>query len=168
MEGNNVRIILTGILVTATLLFGCPEYLHQRDIWVALTYHFFHANLFHLATNVLAIWMVFRRGVRYRKTPLLLAYACAVVSWCLTSHPVVGISNIMFAYLGLKTPSFRDPWWRQSTAITFIAVTVGMAFLPNVSAVTHLGAFALGCLSAFIIRILKKIHSDYSRASYNQ
>lgn len=168
MQGNNIRIIISGILVFMALVFGCPDYLHQKGMNVALTYHFFHANPFHLAANLLSVWLIFRRGVKYRWQAIALAYILAVISWHFTSDSIVGISNMVFAYLGLRTPSFRDGWWRQSTVITFLVVTLAMAFLPNVSGITHITSFVLGCACAAFKRILNSIASDYRRASYHQ
>ena len=120
MQGNDIRIILSGILVSVMLLFGCPDFLHQKDAYVALTYHLFHANIFHLAANLLSVWLIFRRGVRYGWQTILLAYVIAV------------------------------------------------AFLPNVSGITHIVSFMLGCACAAFKRILNGIASDYRRASYHQ
>lgn len=168
MRGNDIRIILSGILVFMMLVFGCPDFLHQKGMHVALTYHLFHANIFHLAANLLSVWLIFRRDVTYRWQPLLLAFILAAASWYFTSDSVAGISNMVFAYLGLRTPSFRDCWWRQSAVLTFLVVTVVMAFLPNVSGITHIVSFVLGCACAALKRILKSIASDYRRASYHQ
>lgn len=168
MQGNDIRIILSGILVSAMLLFGCPDFLHQKDAYVALTYHLFHANIFHLAANLLSVWLIFRRDIKYRWQPIALAYVIAVISWYFTPDSIAGISNMVFAYLGLRTPSLRDGWWRQSAVITFLVVTVAMAFLPNVSGITHIVSFILGCACAAFKRILNSIASDYRRASYHQ
>lgn len=168
MQGNDIRIILSGILVSVMLLFGCPDFLHQKDAYVALTYHLFHANIFHLATNLLSVWLIFRRCIKYRWQPIALAYVIAVISWYFTPDSIAGISNMVFAYLGLRTPSLRDGWWRQSAVITFLVVTVAMAFLPNVSGITHIVSFILGCACAAFKRILNSIASDYRRASYHQ
>lgn len=168
MQGNDIRIILSGILVSVMLLFGCPDFLHQKGMHVALTYHLFHANIFHLAANLLSVWLIFRRGVRYGWQPIVLAYVIAVVSWFFSAGSVAGVSNMVFAYLGLRTPSLRDGWWRQSAVITFLVVTLAMAFLPNVSGITHIVSFVLGCACAAFRRILNGIASDYRRASYHQ
>lgn len=168
MEGNSIRIIITGLLVTETLLWGFPDYIHGKAICVAAVYHFFHANIFHLAANLLSVWLIFLKGRRYPLSHFILAYIIATLSWYCSAVPVVGVSNFIFALLGLRTPSLKDRWWRQSSVVTFLAVTVGMAFVPNVSAVTHIVSFALGCICAGVGRIFKSIGSDYARASYHQ
>lgn len=168
MEGNNIRIVLTGILVTSMLLWGCPDYLQTSGIRVALTYHIFHVNVFHLAANLLSIWLIFAKERQYGWSNILIAYVIATTSWYCSSIPIAGISNMIFAMLGLRTPSLKDKWWRTTSVLTFLLVTAGMAFVPKISTGTHLMSFALGVVWASIQRFIKHIGSDYSRASYNQ
>ena len=167
MEGNNIRIITIGLLLTIQLLFGCPDFLHGDGWYISLTHHFFHVNILHLAVNSLSIWTLFRRGYRYNMELLIWAYFIGSVSWFFSSADVAGFSNILFALLGLRTPSMRSMWWKQSSVIAFLSITILMAFLPQVSAITHIVSFVLGCLIAGCRRITKNIYSDFSRASYN-
>lgn len=166
MEGNNIKITIVGILVTMQLLFGCPAFLHQNNGCISLVHHFFHANIFHLAVNCLSLWTLFRKDIKYSITPLVYAYLIATASWFCTSADVVGFSNIIFALIGLRTPSLRHAWWKQPAVILFLAITALMAFLPQVSAVTHIVSFALGCIVAGAYRIVNNLSRDYSRATY--
>ena len=166
MEGNNIRIVLTGVLAAVMLLFGCPEFLHRDDAYISLVHHFFHANVFHLAVNCLSIWGLFRRGVYYATLPLILAYIIATLSWFCTSADAVGFSNIIFATVGLRTPSLKHEWWRGRPVIIFLSVNALMLLLPQVSAITHIVSFALGCMVAGAARLYKSIRRDYSRAAY--
>lgn len=168
MEENNIRIITTGVLVFITMVFGCPGYLHTEGLHVALTHHFFHVNIFHLAANALSIWLIFGRGRKVAWKTLITAYICATISWYFSSGSVVGMSNMIFAFLGLRTPSLKDAWWRQSAVITFLVVTTCMALIPNISTVTHLTSFILGGVCAAFGRLIMRIKSDYARASYHQ
>ena len=168
MEGSNIRIVLIGILTTTMLLFGCPAWLHQDHAYISLAHHFFHANIFHLAVNSFSIWNLFRQGVRYNLTPLVIAYVIATASWFCTSADAIGFSNIIFALVGLRTPSFKSSWWKGSTVITFLTINALMLLLPQVSAITHLISFALGCMAAGAQRIINNISRDYRRASYNK
>jgi membrane associated rhomboid family serine protease len=168
MEGNNIRIVIIGLLVTMQLLFGCPVLLHQDHGCISLIHHFFHANIFHLAVNCMSIWALFRRGQTYGLSPFLWAYLIASISWFASSADPVGFSNIIFALVGLRTPSIKDRWWVSSSVITFLAITILMAFIPQVSAITHIVSFALGCLVAGASRIINNINRDIRRASYCQ
>lgn len=166
MVGNNIRITIIGILVTTQLLFGCPVFLHHDSGYISLVHHFFHANIFHLAVNCLSVWTLFRRDMRYDMVPLIFAYVIGTASWFFTSADVVGFSNIIFALIGLRTPSLRHAWWKQSSVILFLAITALMALLPQVSAVTHIVSFALGCIVAGAYRVVNNLSRDYSRATY--
>ena len=167
MEGSNIRIIIIGILLTTQLLFGCPTFLHYDCGYISLVHHFFHANIFHLAVNSLSIWTLFRKGFRYNIAPVVWAYIIGSASWFCTSDDVVGFSNIIFALIGLRSPSLSNAWWKQPSVILFLAITALMAFLPQVSAITHIVSFVLGYIVAGASRIVNNISSDFRRATYN-
>lgn len=166
MEGGNIRIVLMGVLVTMMLLFGCPAFLHQDDAWISLVHHFFHANIFHLAVNCFSIWSLFRKGIYYTTLPLILAFIIGTLSWFCTSADAVGFSNIIFALVGLRTPSLKHEWWRSSSVVVFLSVNALMLLLPQVSAMTHIFSFVLGCLIAGAVRVYKSLNRDFRRASY--
>lgn len=166
MEGNNIKITVIGILVTMQLLFGCPVFLHHDSGYISMVHHFFHANIFHLAVNCLSLWTLFRKDIRYSPSALVSAYLIGTASWFFTSSDVVGFSNIIFALIGLRTPSLRHAWWKQPTVILFLAITALMALLPQVSAVTHIVSFVLGCIVAGAYRVVNNLSRDYSRATY--
>lgn len=166
MEGNSIRITLIGVLVAVQMLFGCPAFLHQDCGCISLVHHFFHANIFHLAVNCLSIWTLFRKDVRYSMAPLVFAYLIGTASWFCTSADVVGFSNILFALIGLRSPSLRHSWWKHPSVILFLAITALMALLPQVSAITHIVSFVLGCMVAGAFRIFNSIRSDFRRAAY--
>ena len=166
MEGSNIRIVIIGILLTMQLLFGCPTFLHFDSGYISLVHHFFHANIFHLAVNCFSVWSLFRKGYRYSWMPLACAYIIASASWFCTSDDVVGFSNILFALIGLRSPSLSHSWWKQPSVILFLAITALMALLPQVSAITHIVSFVLGCIVAGAIRIVNNISSDFRRATY--
>ena len=166
MEGSNIRIVIIGILLTMQLLFGCPTFLHYDSGYISLVHHFFHANIFHLAVNCLSVWSLFRKGYTYRIAPLVWAFLIGSASWFCTSADVVGFSNILFALIGIRTPSLKATYWRDPSVIAFIAITILMALLPQVSATTHIVSFVLGCVVAGAYRIVNSISSDFRRATY--
>lgn len=166
MEGSDIKVTVIGILVAAQVTFGCPVFLHYDNACISLVHHFFHANMFHLAVNCLSLWTLFRKGMKYGIWPLVAAYIIGTASWFCTSADVVGFSNIIFALLGLRTPSLASAWWKQSSVIVFLVITALMALLPQVSAVTHIVSFALGCLASGAYRVICNINRDYSRATY--
>lgn len=164
--GSDVAIVTIGLFVAVMLLSGCPQWLHADHWCICLVYHFFHANIFHLAVNGLSLWLMLRNRP-IASVQLLSAFVIGSLSWFFATADVVGASNIIFALIGLRTPSFRSAWWRQPSVIIFFVITILMSCLPQVSAVTHLVSFVLGCAGAFVSRILNGIGNDIRRASYN-
>lgn len=149
--------------MATAVAFGCPDFLHKDGLLVAMTHHFFHVNPFHLAINCFSLWVLLGRGEQ--KWMLVAAYICATASWFASSADPAGASNFIFALLGLKTPSLRDRWWRTQTTIIFITVTIFMGLLPQVSAVTHIVSFVLGCVCASVARKARRHINDYNRAA---
>lgn len=149
------RIVFIIALAVLQAVFGAPQWLMPDGapyIVRALSYSFFHGSWWHLAVNALAIWTVFdpRRSYRNPWTDILLAFLIAVAVYPLSFRPVIGFSNVLYALLGIRTPSFSSPWWKQTPVLVFIGVTLALAFIPRFSATTHIAAFLLGmAVSAF-------------------
>lgn len=165
--GKDIGIITAGLLVASMLLFGCPVWLHGDKWTISLVHHFFHANIFHLAVNCYSFYLLCKsRNV----TPsmLLLAYVCATLSWFCSNADPVGASNIIFALLGLYTPALSNAWWKAPGTIVFFTTNMAMALLPQVSAVTHLVSFGLGCVCAMGIRMFNSLLDDFRRATYHR
>lgn len=164
LNGKDTAIVMSGMLLAVMIAFQCPEWLHAGSWHVAVLHHLFHANVFHLAVNCLSLWLLFRKTV-LRPSVLVTAYLCASASWFASSVDVVGASNFIYAFVGLRTPSFRSGWWKLPSVRMFLAITLLMAVFPQVSAVTHVVSFMLGCLCSAVSRIIKRISDDLDRIS---
>ena len=165
-----MRQVIIAILTVTLLTCGCPGYLSDASAswWLrASTYHLFHANVFHLAVNCLAVWTVFRPAPwrRNQWADLILGYIVATLMYCTAMSPVVGMSNILFAVFGMRTPGFRSPWWRKGEVDLFFALTFASVLIPGISAVTHITSLLLGILIAEARRRLKSVDDDYRRAN---
>ena len=151
-----VRTVLILLLVVLQAVFGAPQFLlGTEDYWLrALAYSFFHASWWHLSVNCLTAWGIFSRKMSLGAflKMLLVAFLIAVAVYPLSFRPVIGFSNVLYAVLGLRTPSLKSKWWRQSSVILFLIITVVMVFVPQFSATTHLAAFVLGTAGAAIKR----------------
>lgn len=160
-----MREVIIITLLAVHLLLGCPAWLSDGNCCEAvraLAYPLFHANVWHLAANALAVWTVFAP----RKGNAMLLTVAALISlavYPLSPRPMVGISNLIYAAVGLRTPPIRSPWWRAPQVLVFIAVTVLMLALPQFSAVTHIAAFAAGCVLAAAGRFRSKLKGDARR-----
>lgn len=164
-----VRIAIIVLLLSVHVFCGVPEFFYDSGpYWLrAATYSFFHANIWHLAINCIAVWTVFRPtiSVTSRKwhKMFLAAYIIAVLVYPFSLRPVIGFSNILYATIGLNTPRLSSPWWRRTSVIIFIAVTALMIFFPVFSASTHIASFLLGMAGAAIRRSYQALLSDAAR-----
>ena len=166
--GRDKVIIIIGILTVSMLLFRCPEWLHSDRWYLAVAHHFFHANIFHLAANCLSLWLMFRNPSSVLSwSRVVTAFVLASLSWFASSADVIGASNFIFALAGLRTPSFSHAWWRQPSVRFFLIVTTAMAVLPQVSAITHISSFVLGCAVASASRFINTTSHDLYRVSDN-
>lgn len=160
------RIILIAILVAVHIVFGCPSWLagDEADYWLrAFSYSAFHANWWHLAVNCLAIWTIFSPRLNGKPLQNVAAFLIAVLVYPLSLRPVVGISNLLYAVIGLRTPSFSSRWWKSPGVIVFLVVTFLMLFIPQFSATTHIAALSCGVLLATVKRGLNSLLKDARR-----
>lgn len=160
-----VRVLLIILLVALQAVFGVPELFYGSDHYLlrALLYSFFHANWWHLAVNGIAVWAIFAPQRKIGAGQLLLALLLAVLVYPVALRPILGFSNILYALLGLRTPSLSDKWWRQPAVIAFIVLTIAMVFIPRFSATTHIAAFILGMLCAAFKRFYQELTKDVRR-----
>lgn len=146
------------ILFLSTVYFvaGCPADLAGQDIPYVirtLEYHFYHANIFHLAVNCIAVYSIFNpKWGTHNGRDLLAAFIIASAVYPLTFHPVIGFSNILYATIGMRTPPLNSKWWRTPQTLTFLIVTILMVFIPQFSATTHIFAMTAGVLLAHLRR----------------
>jgi hypothetical protein len=154
------------VLILAVCYFvPKPELLFTMEFPAHIVHHFFHANVFHFTVNAIAIWSVLDEKTRPEKWMLPVAFVIGSLSYCFALRPVIGFSNILFAMAGLRTPSFKNPWWKSSSAMVFFGSMIAMLFLPMVSATTHLVAYVYGIGIAASIRFYKKLDNDTRRAA---
>ena len=162
--GKMARNIIIVVLVALYAIFGIPQYFFGGGhYWLrALTYSFFHANWWHLAVNALAIWSIYRFPCKPCRD-LVIPYIIAVIVYPLSLRPVIGFSNVLYAAIGLRTPPLSSPWWKKSTTIVFLAVTVAMVAIPRFSATTHVAALLLGMAGAAVQRSYLRLTADARR-----
>ena len=157
-----VRFVTIGIiLLTILLMPHSTEWIVGQDIYVRMAlHHFFHGNLFHLLANLFSLYFVLPYLKRWQMGA---GYVIASLSVLATATPVIGFSNLIYAFIGLRSPSFKSKWWRHSGTMVFLVVTLLMVFIPNISAVTHIVCFSAGVVVSAIVRQLKQIRDDSKR-----
>lgn len=154
-------IYVISCILLLFLLFGDPEWILTVSLVEQMAYHhFFHGNVFHLAANLFAGYFVFKR---WKAWQLVTAYFIASISFLCSPIPAIGFSNIIYAMIGLKSPHFRHAWWRHPGTMIFLAVTLVMAIVPNVSAITHIVSFCGGVLISILSRWVQRIKNDSAR-----
>ena len=155
------RIVTYAVLLSVFLIPGGLAWLLSQSVPVRmLLYHFFHGNIFHLAANCLALHFLLPR-LKVWHLPVSYAVACAAMF--VSAVPMAGVSNMIYAVVGLRTPSFDSWWWRHPGTLTFLAVTFLMLFVPNVAALAHIASFAMGVLISTAIRFFKGLGSGSER-----
>lgn len=132
-------ITLTGILL-AMYLFA-PQ---QAFIGNPLVCHFHHANIFHLAANVLCLYMLAPCPMK-----MLSVYPLAVAATFASPQPVLGISGMLYAYIGIgffRSNVSIEGW------IAFIAANLMTLFIPGIAFAMHAASFVSGVTVAVIIK----------------
>lgn len=155
-----IRILLILAIIMVRIFVGLPDFIMDKSVATALSYPLFHANWFHLAVNALAIWLMFppRRKGLWRD--LAIGYVISCLVFPLSFRPVIGISNLLYAVIGLRTPAFSSPWWKKTEVIIFFVVTFAMLPFPQISGLTHILSLAAGIAIASLCRSIKKVTED--------
>ena len=145
-------------------LSGIPDILYTGEYPAMLVYPFFHANIAHLALNCLAVWTVFDPRTRPEWWYLPIGYIIASATYLLTDYVLVGFSCVLFAVAGIRTPSFRSPWWRTWNCWVYIGTMLLMFLLPMFAASAHLISFAIGVGVSACVRFKRRLDYDTRRA----
>lgn len=112
---------------------GCPW-------WNHLAYVFCHANIFHLAINLMVLWSI-KNKINVIEA-IVIAFAASFLPMYV-SEPTMGLSGFLFAAFGCmwgKTGRWKDA---TKKVIPFILITMVM---PNVNGLLHFYCFLLGYL----------------------
>lgn len=148
----NIALIL--ICIAVYVVVGQPDWLITAPTLPYMaSYHVFHAGIFHLTVNSIALYTVFSRRHNDNVRCLILGWLIASPACLFSSVPVIGMSDIIYAVIGLRTPSFRNPWWRTAPVITFFIVTLAMLFIPGIAGMPHIVSLAAGIAVAHIQRL---------------
>ncbi len=144
--------ILIIIICTILSLTGVPQWIADTrcPLLCAMLYPLFHANFFHLAVNMLAVWPLYSPQRKNKGLLLLTSWIISCLVWPLAPHPVVGISNLLYASIGCLSPVLRPGYWRSPAVIIFYLMTFGMVLLSAVAGWSHIAALALGIIVSLI------------------
>lgn len=142
-NNKKYKICASGFL--ALIYIG--QYLGITQYINCFTYQFYHANIFHLAANLYALWIM-----KFNKKSIIPSYAISVVSYLLFPH-AIGFSGILMVIMGIYANKKTWKYFLLFSIITF--------FIPNMAFGVHTVCFVSGFIYG---RIQCKIN-EY-RAAY--
>lgn len=118
-----------------------------------LTYSFCHANIFHLAANLVVLW-----SLRNRICLCASLFAAVLASFLPTyvSQPTVGLSGVIFAAIGIMWGKTGRFWDSCCVVMPFIVLTM---LMPGVNGILHLWTYMIGF-------IIGRIVTKYSHIPY--
>lgn len=139
---RNVRIKVAVTLLCALGFF--IGFKHVHPFALRIFYPFFHANIFHLIVNLIALWSIKNR-MEWAKGYLI----CVSVGFLpmYLPEPTVGLSGFLFAVFGLMWGKANQLGKAIKTVAPIIIISM---LLPNINGLIHLYAFVAGYLINYI------------------
>ncbi len=142
MRNVNLRQYAPSLVVASVcLLFSAMganfAFTGETGIGNAMLYHFSHANIFHLAANLVALFMFRPRWVTCAYGYLASSVAAVLPFAWVTDEATCGLSGFIFACWARRYWSFKiKPFY-------IFGVCLVSAFIPHVNWRIHLYSFIL-------------------------
>lgn len=152
MRYSLAKLIVSLLLVAWYFAMPVCGFDGYSDIFGHLLYPLSHANVWHLAANVLCLWMIpcdLNLTISF-----LLAVLCSFLP-CFTSEATVGFSGVLFSIVGIswgRVRRFRDMIWRNKW---FLLIPF---FIPHINAFIHLYCLLAGWV---VGRFCKRVKGDW-------
>ncbi len=145
MKYSLAKVIASVVLVL--LYFAMPQFAFPGGgILGHILYPLSHANIWHLAANIVCLWMI-PCGLH-----LLSAYLVAVLCSflpCFLVESTCGFSGVLFAIVGMSwgmVRRFKDMLWKNKW---WLVIPI---FIPHVNALLHIWCLFGGFLVGYIWR----------------
>ena len=165
------KIVITILLTVPYILGFKTGYTGDSGLASHLLFPFSHANIFHLACNLIAVWVL-----KWNMKNIIPSVAISFVASFLPGINIypqltMGASGIIFAAIGIMwgryfSHEYFNTWLERDMDILsgnvkkfFLYVLVPLAvmmFLPNVNFALHLYSLYLGMLYAFFHYVITK------------
>ena len=137
----------------------------------AFTYPLIHGNIFHLAVNVITLFMFIRASADTKTfiNFIIGGYVASVLAYVLYGNTLtVGASGFVFGIIGIYAVfAYRYMYFRLFTSsflwIVLAYITVGF-IIPGLAGLLHLYAFAIGVVYGVIAlrlnRFIRGLHYE--------
>ena len=136
-------ILASGLVLSYFLLHQVYGFTAHSSLLTRILYPICHANIWHLAANLVYLWLI-RQLLSMNLIPayLLAVFAAFLPSFMLWGEaPTTGFSGVMFVLVGMswgKINRFYDMFWRNKW------ILIIPFFIPNINALLHLYCLVLG------------------------
>lgn len=132
------KAILTVAALTCQLTYRGGGFTHDSSVTTHLLYSFAHVNIWHLACNLMVLWMI------KNKMAVAPAFIIAVIASYLPmygSSPTVGMSGMLFAMFGIMWGKINKRKEALRAGLPTIIITM---LIPGVNGLLHLYCYLLG------------------------
>lgn len=130
--------------------------------WAPASFHFMHANVFHLIANMIAAKAVVRHADR-----LVAGWMVSSVLVSFASSQIVGFSAVLFFILGSH---FVGQMRFSSSRMVLLANVIMIFFfsflIPNMTFYMHFAPFVAGALFTFSRDLYRSVRRDLNDASF--
>lgn len=158
MRFSWAKLIVSVVLVV--WYFAMPHYCFtsldsEGTMAGHVLYWLSHANVWHLAANILCLWMI--PCELHLLFAIIAAVLCSFLP-CFISEATCGFSGVLFSIVGMswgRVHRFKDMLWRNKW---FLIIPI---FLPHVNALLHVYCLVAGWLIGRCDRITTHPKSDW-------
>lgn len=133
-----MKVAVALICIVCMFLPDTPT-CRTAPMWTHLTYHFTHANIFHLLANLYVLWTM--RRVRW-----VPAYLISTLISLIPATEVAGLSGLIFASYGVSC-GIRN---RLRTLLTLAVFAIVWGLFPGVSLTIHILSLLIGFAYGYI------------------
>lgn len=115
------------------------------NLWQRLSYPIYHQNMFHALVNIYVMRQCYRSIPTLKG--ILLFYIFAVSYPFASATPIIGMSGIVYAYMGYIAPYVKNKVKYNVTIIAYISLGF---FIPCMAIGVHIYCYAIGLLWSYL------------------
>ena len=134
------------IVIIALSLSSNNVGLYDRcSILQRLSYPLFHQNVFHALVNIYVMHQCYR--IMPTLKGILIFYAFAISYPFLSATPIIGMSGMVYAYMGYIAPYVKNKVKYNVTIIAYISFGL---FIPCMAIGVHIYCYVIGLLWSYL------------------